>query len=125
LLGISAPVLLDHLSEDRRIRRHAVDRAVLHERLEPAGLEHLAGDRVEPDRLPSTAVFDGHPHEVLQVFYPSPKRPIPPPRAPAAPAHRRVRGAATVVFGGSAVPRSPRAPLLHLVWLSLPSGSLR
>ena len=44
---------LERLLEDGRIRRHADDGVLLHQLRERARLEHLAGQRVDPDALPA------------------------------------------------------------------------
>src|SRR5206468_3388663 len=62
-IALVAPLVLrDRLAEDGGVRRDAVDRPRLHERAELSGLDHLPGDRVEPDGLTATAVFDRHVH---------------------------------------------------------------
>ncbi len=50
LLVVRVP-LRERLLEDRRVRRDAGDRVLLHHPLELAAVDEVAGERVEPDRL--------------------------------------------------------------------------
>ena len=50
-LFVVETALRDRLLEDGRVRGDADDRVVAHQPLELAGLEHLAGEKVDPDTL--------------------------------------------------------------------------
>ena len=55
---VVVPVPFGHgLLEDGRVRRHSGDGVLLHHPLELAGLEPLARERVDPDRLPELGNF--------------------------------------------------------------------